>query len=226
MLHIDSYFLPYSAYFFSYSYTFSSMFCIFSFLFCIFSCILLHIICPILHIFLHIAAYYLSHSADFLHITTYFLSYSAYSSHFVLHILHIYANLVRSVHLFGVSTGFNEFSIKLEIKSQSTSELRHTRSCQCTLHRTPAHFSRYTEAIPAAGTGSAVAPPPSYPEACSAIQAFHPFMRSSGARANKRSALISSRLMTQFSSDIYFPSNISCTCFWLEKGRNQKRWSM
>ena len=97
-----------------------------------------------------------------------------------------------------VGRGFNEISTE----SQAVPKRRLTL-----MHRAPA-YSRYTEMIPASGM-TAAAPAPSLPDPCSAIQAFHPFLRSSGARSSKCSSLISSRLRFQASSDISFFANIS-----------------
>ncbi len=63
------------------------------------------------------------------------------------------------------------------------------------MHKAPA-WSRITKVIPAAGM-TAAAPVPSFPDQCSAIQAFHPILRSARARSSKCLALISSCLMVQ-----------------------------
>ena len=196
--HIPTYFLAYSGIFSCFFYIFSSIFCIFS---GIFLHILSHIQHIVWHIFLHI----------FFHISTYFLAY------FVAYICKIWWIFRPDRSVPGVRVGFIEFS----------NEARNRKPFRKHMHRAPAHSERILEVTPAAGTALEAAPAPSpVPEPFSAIQAFHPSLRSLAACSSRCSALTSSRLVSQQSSGSSILSLNSSACDLEEKGRNQKRSSM
>ena len=117
----------------------------------------------------------------------------------------------------GVRVGFIEFS----------NEARNRKPFRKHMHRAPAHSERILEVTPAAGTALEAAPAPSpVPEPFSAIQAFHPSLRSLAACSSRCSALTFSRLASQQSSGNSILSLKSSACDLDEKGRNQKRSSM
>ncbi len=117
----------------------------------------------------------------------------------------------------GVSVGFIEFSKKAHNRKPFSQHI----------HRASAHSERILEVTPAAGTPPAApAPSPPVPAPFSAIQAFHPSLRSLAAQSRRCSALTSSRLAIQESSGSSILSLKSSACDLEEKGRNQKRSSM
>ena len=200
--HIPTYFLAYSGIFSCFFYIFSSIFCIFS---GIFSGIFLHILSHIQHIVWHIFLHI------FFHISTYFLAY------FFAYICKIWWIFRPDRSVPGVRVGFIEFS----------NEARNRKPFRKHMHRAPAHSERILEVTPAAGTALEAAPAPSpVPEPFSAIQAFHPSLRSLAACSSRCSALTSSRLVSQQSSGNSILSLNSSACDLEEKGRNQKRSSM
>ena len=137
----------------------------------------MHILVRIPHIFLHIVSY----SAFDI----------AYQSTFCIYM----QNMIRFVHLARVSRCFNEIS-----KSSTRNQGCTRAEARMHMHQATGHgHLRTTEVVPAAGTMAAAGP--SFPGPLSASQAFHPTRRSVGACSRECSAMTSSRLEVQSSSD-------------------------